>query len=97
MSIAAYYSKNSWHPSNNSDPVFDEYFENARAAITIEEQKEWLRKADLRVAEQLWTIRGPITPLFGVTQPWIKGYNSEEELGPMNRSDIFAYLRVDKE
>ena len=38
---------------NNSDPVFDEYFENALAATTIEEEKEWLRRADLSVAEQV--------------------------------------------
>ena len=30
----------------------------ALAATTIEEQKEWARKAGLRVAEHLWTIRG---------------------------------------
>ena len=71
--IAAYWTKNGWRPSNVSDPEFDEYYENALAATTIEEQKEWVRKADMRVIEQLWTIRGPIAPLFGATQPWIKG------------------------
>ena len=51
---------------------------------------------DVRVAEQLWTISGPIAPLFGATQPWIKGYNGEEELGPMNWADVFACLWVDQ-
>ena len=53
---------NTWHPQNNNDPVFDEYYENALAATTIEEQKEWVRKAGLRVAEQLWMIRGRSLP-----------------------------------
>ena len=95
--IAAYYSKNTWHPANNSDPVFDEYYENVLAATTIEEQQEWMRKADLRVAEQVWGIRGPVAPLFGATQPWIKGYNGEGDLGVQQRSTIFAYLWIDKE
>ena len=82
---------------NLQDPVFDEYFENATAATTIEEQKEWARKANLRAAEQLVIIRGPIAPLFGATQPWLKGYNGEGELGSMNRGGIFAYLWIDKE
>ncbi len=95
--IAPYWSKNGWRPQNNNDPVFDEYYENALAATTVEEQQEWLRKADLRIAEQLWTIRGPVVPLLGVTQPWLKGYNGEGDLGSMQRPTIFARLWVDKE
>ena len=95
--IAAYWSKNQWRPQNNNDPVFDEYFENAQAATTIEEQQEWARKGNLRVAQQLWTIRGPIAPLFGAIQPWLKGYNGEGELGPMNRADVFQYLWIDQD
>ncbi len=42
-------------------------------------------------------VMGLIAPLFGVTQPWIKGYNGEGELGAMNRVNILAYLWIDKE
>ena len=56
-----------------------------------------MRKADLRVTEQLWTIRGPIAPLFGVTTPWIKGYNGEGDLGAMQRSTVLMYLWVDQD
>ncbi len=95
--IAGYWSQNGWRPTNVNDALFDEYYENALAATTIEEQQEWMRKADLRVAEQVWGIRGPVAPLFGATQPWIKGYNGEGDLGVQQRSTIFAYLWVDKE
>ena len=95
--LGQYYSKQAVVRANNHDSEFDEYYENAQAATTIEEQQAWAQKADLRVAEQLWTIRGPIAPLFGATQPWLKGYNGEGDLGSMNRSNVFAYLWVDQD
>ena len=51
----------------------------------------------MRLIEQQWTIRGPIVPLFGATQPWLKGYNGENELGGHQRSTIFQYLWVDQD
>lgn len=95
--IAAYWSQNGWRPQNVSDAVFDEYFENALAATTREEQKEWARKADLRVAEQLWVIRGPLAPLFGASQPWIKGYAGETDLGLNSHKTWLAYVWVDQD
>ena len=95
--IAGYWTNNGWRPTNVSDPEFDEYYENALAATTIEEQREWVRKADMRVIEQLWTIRGPIAPSFGVTQPWIKGYNGEGVLGSIGGSTVLQYLWVDQD
>ena len=77
--------------------MFDEYYENALAATMVEEQQEWARKANLRIAEQLWTIRGPVAPLFGATQPWIKGYNGEGDIGAMQRSTVLMYLWVDQD
>ena len=32
-----------------------------------------------------------------VTQPWLKGYNGEMELGGHQRSTIFQYLWVDQD
>ena len=74
-----------------------EYYENAQAANTIEEQQEWARKADLRIAEGIWVIRGPRAPLFNVHQPWLKGYNGEGDLGNLQRMPIYARLWIDKE
>ena len=95
--IQMYWSQSGWRPVNVNDALFDELLGNALAATTKEEQKEWMRKADLRVTEQLWTIRGPIAPLFGVTTPWIKGYNGEGDLGAMQRSTVLMYLWVDQD
>ena len=93
--LDTYWSKNGWRPNKVVDPVFDEYYENARAATTVEQQQEWARKADLRVAEQLWMIRGPRAPTFGATQPWLKGYNGEVWIDtPLG---IFQYLWIDQD
>ena len=59
--------------------------------------REWARQANLRIAEQLWMIRGPVAPLFGATQPWIKGYNGEGDIGAMQRSTVLMYLWVDQD
>ena len=95
--INSYWSKAGWNPNNNNDPVFDEIYEKALAATTVEEQQEWARQANLRIAEQLWMIRGPVAPLFGATQPWIKGYNGEGDIGAMQRSTVLMYLWVDQD
>ena len=95
--INSYWSKAGWNPNNNDDPVFDEIYEKALAATTVEEQQEWARQANLRIAEQLWMIRGPVAPLFGATQPWIKGYNGEGDVGGMQRSTVLMYLWVDQD
>ena len=95
--INSYWSQAGWRPQHVSDAMFDELYENALAATTVEEQQEWARQANLRIAEQLWTIRGPIAPLFGATQPWIKGYNGEGDVGGMQRSTVLMYLWVDQD
>ena len=95
--IAFWWSETGWRPGNVNDALFDEYYENIQVATTIEERKEWTRKAGLRVAEQLWTIRGPIAPQLGAAQPWLKGYNGEADLGTTDKAQILARLWVDKE
>ena len=94
--IANYNSGTQWH-YNVNDGTFDEYYANALAATTIEERKEWTRKAGLRVAEQLWTIRGPVAPQFGAAQPWLKGYNGEADLGTTDKGQILARIWVDQD
>ena len=91
------YSEAGWRDQNVIDAEFDGYFENMLAATTVEEQQEWGRKADLRIAEGIWVIRGPRAPLFNVVQPWLKGYNGEGDLGNLQRMPIYARLWIDKE
>ena len=95
--ISDFSSTSGWRDQNVIDAEFDEYFQNMMAAITLEEQQEWARKADLRIAEGIWVIRGPRAPLFNVGQPWLKGYYGEGDLGHIQKMPIFARLWIDQD
>ena len=81
-----------------SDPAFDAMYEAAEAATTEEEQIRLIREMDMYYIEQHWTIWGPITPMFGVVQPWVKGWSGETKLGAMGySSDLFSRLWIDQD
>ena len=42
-------------------------------------------------------IRGPLAPLFGASQPWIKGYIGETDLGLNAHKTWLAYVWVDQD
>ena len=68
------------------------------AATTPEEQKRLAREADMYLIEQQWYIWGPKVPVFNASQPWIKGYNGEQNhLGPNERWDMLARLWIDQD
>ena len=84
--------------SGISDPAFDAMYEAAKAATTEEEQMRLIREMDMYYIEQHWTIWGPITPFFGVVQPWVKGWSGEILIGMMNYGcGLFSRLWIDSE
>ena len=60
-----------------SDPVFDAFLPKAIATKNIDELKQVLRDANERVARQHYTISLVQPRLFGLTQPWFKGYTGQ--------------------
>ena len=60
-----------------SDPVFDGFLPKAIATQNIDELKQVLRDANERVARQHYTISLVQPRLFGLTQPWFKGYTGQ--------------------
>ncbi len=66
-----------WNGAAGSDSKYDELWQRANNAATIEEQNRWAKAANMRLSELQWIIMGPVTPQFNVAQPWIKGYNGE--------------------
>ncbi len=66
-----------WNGAAGSDSKYDELWQRAHTAATIEEFNRWAKAANLRLSELQWIITGPLTPQFNVAQPWIKGYNGE--------------------
>ncbi len=93
--ITQAHSSAGWNPPNVKDAKFDELLEKAQAATTQEEQQKWAREADWRIIEQNWWVYGPKVPMFHVSQPWVKGFNGEVDLGGIDRTVIFARLWFD--
>ena len=80
-----------------NDPVYEDFYAAAVAATTVEEQKSWVKKADLHAIEQHWSTWGPMAPIFQVSQPYLVGYNGEVVMGIMNSSSILARLWIDQD
>ncbi len=94
LSVGVFSSESPWNAVASNDPVYDGLYERALAAGTYEEQKQILIEMDMHLIRNHWVIWGPDTPLFHVTQPWIKGYNGEAGIGAL-KFPIFARLWVD--
>ena len=77
------------------DPVFDALFDAAQAAATVDEQQRVIRELDLYLAENHMLVWSPKPPQFNVSQPWIKGYNGEIDLGWGDRATIFSRIWID--
>ena len=60
-----------------NDPIFDAFLPKAIATRNIDELKQVLRDANERVARQHYAISLVQPRLFGVTQPWLKGYSGQ--------------------
>ena len=54
-----------------------------------------IRELDLYLAENHVLVWSPKPPQFNVSQPWIKGYNGEIDLGWGDRATIFSRIWID--
>ena len=86
-----------WNPCLCKDPEFDKIIDALRAANDLESYKKYFREADMYAIKQHWYIWGPDAPQYHVSQPWVKGYNGEAQLGDPNRNALFARIWVDQE
>jgi peptide/nickel transport system substrate-binding protein len=86
-----------WNAPGVNDPVYEEIYAAAAAAITIEEQQRLVREADQYAIEQHWSTWGPMSPIFQVTQPYLVGFNGEVVMGLVNARSILARLWIDWE
>ena len=69
----------------------------AAQAAPLEEQMRLTREADMYFIEQQWYIWGPKVPMFNASQPWIKGYNGEVELGLSRGVAMLARIWIDQD
>ncbi len=88
---------NEGNPCKCDDPAYNALFERAQAATTFEDQKKPIVEMDMYFMKSVWGVPGPAVPQFNVTQPWLKGYNSEGAPGGWNWYSIFARLWIDQD
>ena len=60
-----------------SDPIFDAFYPKALAATSVDQVKQVLKDANEYVARQHFGISLLTPNLFGLYQPWLKGYNGQ--------------------
>ncbi len=85
------------NPCKCDDPAYNALFEIAEAATTFEDQTKPILEMDMYFKKSVWGVPGPEVPQFNVTQPWLKGYNSEGGLGGLNWNSLFARLWIDQD
>ena len=93
-----YHSDDMWNRGGSQWPELDAIVEAALAAPTDEEQKRLIAEADKYAMSRHWLIFGPISPVWVLVQPWIKGYSGE--MAPPTPNEfhvIFARLWIDSE
>jgi hypothetical protein len=60
-----------------SDPTFDAFYPKAMAATSVDGVKQVVRDANEYVARQHFDISLLQENYFGLSQPWLKGYNAQ--------------------
>ena len=92
-----------WHSSTSgnaavvSDPHMDAMIDALKASTNLDEYQRWFREIDMYALEQHWLIWGPVSPMYHVSQPWLKGYNGEATMGNWQMSDLYARVWIDQE
>ena len=80
-----------------SDPQVDAMIDSLKASTSLDEYHRWFREIDMYSLEQHWLIWGPVSPMYHVSQPWLKGYNGEATMGNWQMSDLYARVWIDQE
>ncbi len=92
-----------WHSGSSgnaavvSDPHMDAMIDALKASTSLDEYHKWFREIDMYAVEQHWNIWGPVSPMYHVSQPWLKGYNGEATMGNWQMSDLYARVWIDQE
>jgi peptide/nickel transport system substrate-binding protein len=81
--------------TGHSVEEYDAMIAAVGAATTVEEERQLILEADRYLIENHLYLWGPIMPQVAVTQPWIVGYNGENNLGDVDSYTIFARLWID--
>ena len=60
-----------------TDPEWNALMDRIGEATEVEEYNQLVREADLYFTNAMWTVALPVTNLYVLHQPWLKGYRGE--------------------
>ena len=80
-----------------ADPAYDAIVEEMSKATNVEERQRLSREADMYLIEIHHQIHGVMDPRFSLAQPWVIGYNGENEMSQAGAWDIAPRLWIDQE
>ena len=92
-----YLAETQWNSSNVNDPWYEAKFKEKQAAATMEEVNSVTKELNQYAIEQFWTLFTPISPTYATSQPWLIGYNGENNLGENRPQSILTRLWIDQE
>ena len=97
-SLGAFRAGTSFSGGAFNYPVFNTRWEELHAASGDEDEYRRLAKAlDMYAIEQHVYLWGPRVPSFAVVQPWIVGYNGENQLGNCHWTQPYARIWIDSQ
>jgi hypothetical protein len=74
-----------------NDPVFEAFYGQAMAATNMDEIKKVVKDANLYVAQQHFAISLLQPKIFTMYQPWLKGYNGQNNALTGDKCPRFLY------
>ena len=83
--------------SKAQDPRMDALYVAARDTADIEEFMSSFRQADEITVREHWGLVKSNAPMFFVSQPWVKGYFGEAQMGQGERNTHLARIWIDQE
>jgi peptide/nickel transport system substrate-binding protein len=80
------------NPAMIADPAFDAFYPKALAVTTPDDLKKVLKDCNEYVARQHYVVSVLQPFVFGICQPWIKGYNAQGSAVTGSSGPLFLYF-----
>ena len=98
LMLLQFVSTTEFNPTGLQDPEMDRLWAAAQVATTLDEYQRRVREAEQYIVANHWILWGGRVPHFQASQPWVKGYNGETNLGfGMERTMMFSRLWIDQD
>jgi peptide/nickel transport system substrate-binding protein len=96
MALNYRYSGHSLYNTHHiNDPIFEEYYNKAQAALSQEELRNIIIEADMYATSQQWVVNVLPTTSFCIYQPWLRGFNGENTINVYG--ETFKWFWIDQD